>query len=326
MRVSGRPRGKRGPHKPAEPTGDIKARLSKAYEAFMEENYTAARDIVDQIICINAETYEAWQLLASIFQELGDTNNTFKALMIACNMRPKDVNAWLYCVSFALDETGENREGYLRSAHHCYSSAIRANPKSVDARVGKADLFLEQGNTARAVSGYEMVLKLSPHNLEVLKRLAAAYIEHGNTRKAISRYRESISHYKACQNMSEPPFGWSDLNVYIELYGHSAQYQDAIKELKSLSRWLVGRDEESYWDEITSDDREWDDDNIRRTECPGFIPARFPLSAYGQSLPLELRVKLGLYRLHLGNYREAMVICSLILNYDSQLTHLPGPF
>ncbi|RDW71323.1 hypothetical protein BP6252_07886 [Coleophoma cylindrospora] len=296
----------RGPNKAAEPTGDIKLRLSMAYAAFMNQKYEEARDVLEEIIRINAETHEAWMLLASIFKELGDTDNTLKAMIIASSLRPKDVSAWLHCVDIALEKSIEDRAGYVRSAHHCYSSAIRANPKSIEARMGKASLHLEEGNTGRAMSGFEMVLKLSPHNLEVLRRLAEACIEHGTPEKAKTLYQESIKYYRERFNNVDPPFGWSDLNVYVELLACSEQYHDAIRELKDTSRWLLGRETEKFWSQ-TDDDREWDSDDVRRISCADYVVGAFHLSTYGPGMPLELRVKLGLYRLYVGHVEEAMI-------------------
>jgi general transcription factor 3C polypeptide 3 (transcription factor C subunit 4) len=315
-RIRGRG-GFRGPRKAAEPTGDIKFRMSRASLAFIEEKYEEARDLVSEVIRINAETYEAWTLLASIFKELGDIDKTLMALMYAAHLRPKDVASWLNCAQFALEETGENRTKYLPSAQFCYSSALRADPKNFDARCGKAAVYLEQGNTALAISEYRNILSRRPHDTSILRRLAEAYIDQDEVGSAKEFYKESIVHFKTSVDIAERTFGWSDINIYIELYGYLGQYNEAMKELKSLARWLLGRDEETYWDMVINDDREWDAGDLRRVECPDYAVGRFPLSTYGAGLPLELRVKLGLYRLHLGHHEEALVRFNLYQTVQS---------
>ena len=62
-----------------------------------------------------------------------------------------------------------------------------------------------------------------------------------------------------------------------------------------------------------------------------YIPGRYEVKAYGDGLPLELRVKLGIYRLNLGddNFEEARVrsqlatrLISLNLGYRTILSGL----
>ena len=310
-RIGGGGRGRgtfRGPRRAAEPTGDIKLRLSKASEAFIAQKYDDARSIIAEIIRINAETHEAWTLLASIFRELRDTDKALMALMYAAHLRPKHVDAWLSCAEFALEETGKNRSKYLPSAHFCYASAIRANPKDLEARFGKAAVYLEQKNLSSAISEYRTILNRLPHDTRVLRLLAETYIDNGDAETAKGLYKESIAHFRTSSHEAGHSFGWSDVDVYVELYGYLKQYDIAIKEIKSLARWLLGRDVEGFWDAAMDDDREWDADDSRRVQTAAFFSGRFPLSSYGQGLPLELRVKLGLYRLHLGQHDEALVL------------------
>jgi general transcription factor 3C polypeptide 3 (transcription factor C subunit 4) len=318
-RGRGRPRGPgrgrgsaRGPRKAAQPTGDIKLRLGRASQAFIEERYDEAMDMVSDVIRINAETHEAWMLLASIFKELGDVEKTLTALMCAAHLRPKDVGGWLSCAQFALEETGDLRAKFLVTAKLCYQSAIRANPKNdIEARCGKAAVLRELGNPSSAISEYKRVLSQRPHDTTLLRLLAEVYLDHGDAEAAKELYRQSISYYQSLEAESGQDFGWSDINIYVELYAYLGQYDLAIKELKSLARWALGRQEESWWDRIVDNDAEWDADDLRRVKIKEFIVGRFDTSSYGKGLPLELRVKLGLYRLRLHNNEEAMVQPSL---------------
>lgn len=306
-RVRGR-RGNYGHRKAAEPTGDIKMRLSQASAAFIAEDYEEAKSVVSEIIRINAETYEAWTLLASIFEEIGEINNAVMALMFSATLRPKDAASWMNVARFCLEETGDLRKEFIPSAMYCYASAIRADPKQcIQARLGRAAIHFERGNTRLAISQYQLVLKSHPYDMGILRLMAEAYIEQNEVETAKDLYKRTIAHFKQSPDISEGVFDWSSVIVYVELFAYLSQYDEAIKELKSVSRWLLGRDTEDYWDAVTNDDREWDADNTRRTECAEFDVNKFPLSAYGAGLPLELHVKLGLYRLRLRHNEEAMV-------------------
>lgn len=297
----------RGPRKAAEPSGDIKLRLSGANEAFITGRYEDAKAIILEVIRINAETYEAWTILSAVFQELGRVNDAVMALMYASHLRPKDVASWIRCAQFAQMETGEQWRNYLPTANFCYSSALRADSKCVEARLGKAMIYLERNKPTGAISEYKNILKVRPYDLEIIRSLASVYIDQTEFQSAKDLYKGMFAHLRSPSNEEEHVVTWNDVNAYITLYEYLGQYDMALVELKSLSRWLLGREEDEFWDDITEDDREWDIDDDRRAELPGFDADRFSRSTYGEGLPLELRVRMGLCRLSLGHNEESFV-------------------
>jgi general transcription factor 3C polypeptide 3 (transcription factor C subunit 4) len=301
----------RGPRKAAEPSGDIKLRLSRANEAFISGNYEDARLIILEIIRINAETYEAWTILSAVFRELGRISDALMALIYAAHLRPKDVAGWLRCAQFAQTETGDQWRDYLPTATFCYSSALRADSKCVEARLGKAMICLERNKPAGAISEYKNILKVRPHDLEIVRPLVSAYIDNNDTKSAKELYKEMFAYLRSPTGEDEQEVTWNDVNAYVTLYEYLEDYDTALGELKSLSRWLLGREIENFWDEVTSDDCEWDLENTRRAEIPGFDQHRFPLSTYGNGLPIELRARMGLCRLGLGHNEEALVGLSI---------------
>jgi general transcription factor 3C polypeptide 3 (transcription factor C subunit 4) len=73
---------------------------------------------------------------------------------------------------------------------------------------------------------------------------------------------------------------------------------------------MLGRKDDIMWADFEDDDREWDSqDSPRRIKTNGYIPNHWPRDSYGLGLPLELRVKMGLFRLKMGDrhHEEAMV-------------------
>jgi general transcription factor 3C polypeptide 3 (transcription factor C subunit 4) len=177
----------------------------------------------------------------------------------------------------------------------------------------------ELGNTGSAISEYKRLLRQHPHDTTILRLLAEAYIDKDDVEAAKEFYRESISFYRVSDESPGHVFGWSDINIYVELCAYRGQYDVAIKELKSLSRWVLGRQQDSWWDLIVEDDREWDANDSRRIHIREFVTGRYNPQLYGEGLPLELRVKLGLYRLRLGNYDEAMVCVTRNRDFDRYL-------
>ncbi|KAH7313249.1 RNA polymerase III transcription initiation factor complex [Stachybotrys elegans] len=311
VRGGTRGRGARGPRKAAKPRGDITARLSKVNQAFLSGDYARALDLAFEVIRINAETHQAWTALSSIFREQGEMARALSTMVYAAHLRPKDVFGWLGCASFALDTITDDESDNLHTARLCYSAAIRADPTNVEARLGKAAVCHRQGHLAAAISEYNMVLKNRPQDLDIVRKLAEACVDnkHAETAipSAISAYQKyfELAAARSIHHSLDAP--WHDVGIYVELYASTGRYQDAIWELKALSRWLVGRGHEKYWDNWQTDDREWDADDSRRQEIPDFVSGGLEQDRYGSALPYELRIRLAIYRLRLGDQDEAFL-------------------
>lgn len=322
-RLGGRGRGGvRGPRKAAKPRGDITARLSKVNQAFLSGEYGLALDLAFEVIRINAETHQAWITVASIFREQGDSSKALSAMIYAAHLRPKDVSGWLQCASYATQTIFDDEAENLHKARLCYSAALRADHSNVDARLGKAIVCHRQGHISAAISEYKIVLKHRPYDLEIVRKLAEACVDSkhpGNViPSAIAAYERYFERAKADMAHNETSAPWQDIGIYVDLFASTGRYLNAIRELKSLSRWFLGRGDEKYWDDWQDDDREWDADHQRRVGVLGFVPLAKDSNLYGQGLPHDLRVRLAIYRLRLGADSEAMVRCYIFLSPEHE--------
>ncbi|GJC86849.1 transcription factor tau subunit sfc4 [Colletotrichum liriopes] len=291
--------GVRGPRKAAEPRGDIKLRLAGVNQAFMSGDYARAQNLVFEIIRINAETHQAWTVLASIFREEGLNDKALMAMVIAAHLRPKDFAAWMHCASFAMSLAEAGQEGALKTALMCYSSAIKAQPTNLDARLGRAESSHRQGFLSQAITEYSYVIERRPLDIDIVRRLAEACADSGgmeDVHKAVSAYKTYFAHARTADRDMERELSWHDVSIYVELFACAGDFLNAITELKSLSRWLLGRQDDHKWDDCV-DDREWDRDDTRRAQFHSFDPSTHGLYAYGLGLPLEFRARLALYRL-----------------------------
>ena len=327
MRGRGRSVKKRGPRRAAEPTGDVKLRLNMASEAYVQGRVGDAIKLVEDAIRINAEIHRAWILLAQLFEEQGDLKKRLTALICAAQLEPKNVEGWLSVAqsAVALQEIyPDDAEDLTRQAILCYSCALRADVEHQSARHSRAALCLDRGQYKGAAKDYVFLVNRNFCDVYALRGLAetTVLLAESSKRKqtkltpeaAIEAYRRCIAHFREHGADPDYPFEWEDVYVFVDLLGYVGQYKEAIRELKSLARWLLGRDDESFWDyddgndpHYDDDDREWDADDRRRIEVPDFIEGRYPDTSYGNGLPLQLRTKLGVYRLQLGQEDEAMV-------------------
>jgi Flp pilus assembly protein TadD len=86
-----------------------------------------------------------------------------------------------------------------------YNSALRANPQSVTALLGRASLHLEHGEEIAAITDYEAVLKID-------KRNAQAYYGLGESRYNQGNYKEAIKHFKDARSLEpDNPKVYQDL-------------------------------------------------------------------------------------------------------------------
>ena len=300
----GRPRGQRGGRKgvkrglrrPIEPTGEFKALNSQATMAFLAHNYDEAEDLILQALLINPEMYEAHNLLSEIHAVRGDKDKALSAAWNGAHTRPRDPEMWSRIARLILER--DNSKESLRDAIYCYNRIITVDTTNVEARYQRAALNHEAGYKKKAANEYEQLKKQLPHDTTVLRHLAEIYIELEEPDRALRYYRDTISHLQSNEPDVVTSFTWSDINIVTELYGFQQRYDEGLVELKSLARWLLGRREDVYWETYTQDDREWDmDDQPRRIEIPEYVPGEHDISTYGDGLPFELRIKLGVFRL-----------------------------
>ena len=269
--------------------------------AFLAHRYEEAEQLILQALLINPEMYEAHNLLSEIHAARGDKDKALSAAWNGAHTRPRDTEMWSRIARLILERDNTSKES-LRDAIYCYNRIITVDTTNVEARYQRAALNHELGYKKKAANEYEQLRKQLPHDTTVLRHLAETYIELEEPDRALRYYQESISYLQSSESDIVTSFTWSDVNIVAELYGIQQRYDEGLVELKSLARWLLGRRKDSYWEIHNQDDREWDmDDQPRRVEVPEYVPGQYDTSSYGDGLPLELRVKLGIFRLRSEN-------------------------
>lgn len=282
--------------------------------AFIDRRYEEAEQLTLKALQLNPEMYPAHSLLSEIHAVRGDKDKALNAAWNGAHTRPRDTQMWSRIARLILERDGEDRESILRDAVYCYNRILSVDKQNVDARYQRAALNYELGHKRRVASEYEQLIKQLPHDTTVLRHLAEIYIELNEPHKALCHYEASIAHFEIDEPHNVTSFTWSDVNIVSELYGFQNRYQEGISRLKYLSRWLLGRRADHCWEDFHQDDREWDlDDRPRRIEVPSFVPGKYRAESYGDSLPLELRIKLGIFRLNSNNSDLEESIASLPL-------------
>lgn len=153
------------------------------------------------------------------------------------------------------------RMGNYASARDLYAQAVRANPKSVDAHLRQAEIFIEQGEYPQALNQIGHAQRLAPTNWKLLwylgrlmeaqgylneaiehyqdlldelpgelppqHALARAYARKGNHQMAVTLYSSVL---KADPGHSEAIFGLTESLVKLERWDEAVQALSAVSE------------------------------------------------------------------------------------------------
>lgn len=265
---------------------------------------------MNQAIQINPEMFPAHSLLSEIWLARGDKVRALQALWNGAHTRPKDPTVWMKVARLLLDRAGESRGSVLNDVIYCYSRIVDIQPRNYNVRFQRAALYRELGHNGKAAGEYERILHERPYSIRALRHIAEIFIDLNDVERAIVHWSKSVNHFLTLDPDRVQDFSWSDINIYAELFGYVNRPREGLYHLKSLSRWILGRKDDIMWADFEDDDREWDSqDSPRRIKTDGYVPGHWPRDSYGLGLPLELRVKMGVFRLKMGDkyYNEAMV-------------------
>jgi general transcription factor 3C polypeptide 3 (transcription factor C subunit 4) len=318
----GRVIGPRGPRPVADPGYEWKSLQQQANKSFIEKDYEKALDYAQQAIQLNPEIFDAYNIASEIFAAMGREEDSISVLLAGAPTK-RDPGLWQLIIDRInkLDPelhpqfSDENKSAAILP---CLNAIIQLT-NDYETRSLKLELLAQQNRASLCVNlGIKMLKTRKEQDRDpdtsVLKIIAMM---------GTSTVRQTKLHLKilidtfeeAVDVFTEPnrdPFNneldWEMINIYLDLLDRAGSYSFGVERLKSLARWKQGRRGETFWDE-QEDDREFDiHDEPRRISTAQFVRSSQD-AQYGSTLPLEIRVKLGLFRLRQSNedFAEAMV-------------------
>jgi general transcription factor 3C polypeptide 3 (transcription factor C subunit 4) len=303
----GRKRGKYGPRAHAEPTKEFKQLNGHLTEAFLQEDWDKALEYGFQAIQMNPEVFPVHGTIAEIMVRKGRVEDALGALFVGVHAT-RDADAWRYVVEKLLELGGDTKETRQR-LQDCYSVLLDMDPEDYESRLGRMTNYHKAGQNIRARNECHNLLKRSPHDQEVLSHLSECCFALGQPEAALPAYENLVRHCLEYDRPEESKLDWVFLDYYADMLIQMQKWDEAIKNTTVVSRWLLGRADETFWN-WEKDDREWDaEDEPRRIKVPHFGPENYDIGTYGQGLLVELRAKLGFARLGKGSthVKEALV-------------------
>lgn len=334
-RKPGRPSGKRGPRPIADPGPEFRHLQRSANERFIARDYPKALEFGQKAVQLNPEIFDAHNIVSEIYAAMGEELKSIESLIIGAPTK-RDPELWHLIIERIkkLDTTDHpNYTEEVKTAIilQCLKSIIALHVTNYEARSLKLEIEARLGHVSKCVNlGTKMLKTLRDKkedpDTEVLKIMAmmgtsTAKQTKRHLTKIIEEFDQAIETYTGPgRDPKASDLDWELINIYLDLLDRTGEYDYALRRLKDLSRWKQGRRNETYWDE-QKDDREFDiEDTPRRVEVFDF-KRKSKSAKYGETLPLEIRVKMGLFRLRKSadDYPEAMVR-SLIIHVRILLT------
>ncbi|EMR08474.1 hypothetical protein PNEG_03302 [Pneumocystis murina B123] len=292
----GRSKGRRGVAD-MEPSEEVKCLLGYANQAFASGDFSEALKTLQEIIRIDSNVFAAWQTLGEVHRERGNIDKCLGAWISAAHLKPKDADLWLTCAKLSQDAQ------LWDQADYCYNRAIHARPADVDAIWDRAVLARDRGRTKKAIDCFKSLLGIVPNDMSVIRQLARLYFQTSQVSEGIALYEKAVEYYLCFPAPFKDKCGlnWNELHIMSELYIADKRWKQCVYNVKYIARWLRGRKSEDFWDNY-SDDREWDNDDERRKT----VLHSFSEDKTLYNMPMELRVKLGICRIHMGDIGEGL--------------------
>ena len=301
-------RGRKGP-RAVRPNEEFQQTMTRANQAYLDGNFEDALDFAREAVLINPEVYSAHSLLSQVLDEVGRHDDALGALLAGAHAS-REKQVWYNVVQRTTEHEGMDRDALLNQLLYCYSQILTIDQQDFKARMERAKIYLELGRKARVRTECETMLKYRPHEPEIARMMSELSTTPEENRRLCKLWENIFQLRLEGKARDVGRLEWLDLVLYIDMLRQECEYAKACTKLSQAGRWLLGRGAEDFWDETVNDDREWDlEDAPRRIKTHNFKPDRYPKQTYGAGLPLELRVRLGILRLHMGqqHHEEAIV-------------------
>ena len=265
------------------------------------EHYRQAIYCFSRVININHEEWESLYRRALLYKKIGQLGKALEGFQKLFNHNPYDANflrelAILYVDYDKIEEAIKLYKNIYETNIHRRWAIENALENAMDSSSDSSDS--SEDTDGENEDGTSKKKKKNKHDddKEEEEQLAEEHLEEMQLYPDIN-WKKINKKYKCI------PFDWSSLNIVTELYlklpiGSAA----GLKVIKSYARWIQHRENQTFWNDV-SDDSEFD---LRRTKNARFetLPPNEKSKSY--TLPIDIRVRLGLIRLANDNFPEAM--------------------
>lgn len=296
---------------------EVKLLLGKANEAFVQNKLEEATKLYLEVVKMDKENFSAYKTLGEIARLQGDYNRCSNFWLLAAHIHGWDYEFWRELAELSVEL------GHQRQAVYCYTKAIRASHhKDYESTYARACLYRESRRFKRATGSLLALRTALPAEPKIVRELAKVYVDEDRVNDAITMYKNILSdnetyrrrldtwnqqkgHRKRSRKprLKNVPFSWSELNILTELYSSKGAWLLGIRTIRKLARWIEHREFQTFWDDRPDEDIEFDE---RRFDYPKFQNLSLDEKKKEYTMPIDIRVQLGMFRLSTKNQDEAL--------------------
>lgn len=267
--------------------------------------------MIEETIKLDPNSKLPYILLDTIYSDKGDFDKALKA-KVAAALLDKNKDDWIDVARISVEKD------HLEQAILFYGRAIELDEGDHETMYELVELYMKMNRISLACDMMKKVHAVYPASAEYTSQLARLFMMQGMLQDAVNLFENILLQNKE-NSFIDPdviqPFGWSELNSLSELYYKQKAWHKNIRAIKSISRWLLDRGDETWWDDIQTD-AEYDD---RRFDIKRVGKAKGNEDPNKYQLPLDIRTKLLLSRLQLDDINEAREHSKKILEADSDV-------
>lgn len=208
--------------------------LNRAKLEVEKRSYAAAVKTLSDILKSNPDLAEAYYLRAKSLDMMGQPMRALKDIGRYIELKPHDSKGYI------LKGDVNNFNMDHREAIDSYSHALRVDPGSVNALVGRGLAYAALEKYDLAIKDYEEAIKGNRLNLEALTNLGMALALSGKTEEAVQRLTEALA--------LERDLEWrARLNRLIDEISQSLARPSTTKPARSPFRQAPSRLLEKPW-------------------------------------------------------------------------------
>lgn len=273
---------------------------------------------------LNSSDWEFWKIVAILSADLGHIRQAIYCYSRVINMNHEEWEC-IYRRSLLYKEIGQigrALEGFQRLyVHKPFDGNILRELAVLYVeynRIGDAiDIYMKifDANVARRnaiVAASENALESSDEESDEEMEMEKEGEEKDESREQEVENEQELEEMRTFPDINWKKirakhrcilFDWSSLNILAELFLKlTAGGSSGINIIKKCARWIERRENQIFWEDVV-DDSEFDDRRLKNSRFDALTDAEKQKS---YSLPIDIRIRLGLLRLNNENVVEAL--------------------
>ena len=172
--------------------------FNAAVQAFQNEHYQVAADLLERVVKLDPKHKGAWDDLGDAYMHLGQTDKAVVAFKQQIQNNAYD--------EFAYNSLGlaYEQQGHYQDAIQQFQKQIEINPLDAYAHANLGRLYLNQKKFAEAAPELQKAVDIQPKNPLQYINLGQAYIATNQTEKGMAAFDKAIS-------ISPTPLTWNNI-------------------------------------------------------------------------------------------------------------------